>query len=485
LNSWPVIEREFQRASRQATTWHLRLFFAAICTASLTAAILLGGLSSNLDGRLPLGFLTATVFLASLGAGAFLTSDALSAEHREGNLILLLLTPLRGRDVVLGKLVILAGQTTGAWLAISPVFMIPLLMGGIEGWEVARTLAALFSTMMLSLACGLYASSKPDTHRAPLFTSLLWLFVIGALPGVAWIFSRSNDLELAAALCAILTPLGALFHAKASLYNAPTGQGAAHYWAALGAQWIGVGIFILQAGLNTQRLARLPLAQQVVETPPASSTSSPRHGRVTKKENRFPEFWDRLMQAATSGSLLMNWLTAVWVVLALTQLLNSSEEGHAALVGLPLVIGMVARIKALMSGVQPWHEMRRSGLLELVSTTPCGSARLTEGFMETFIRRQRGLLVLLTLASLLLPFSMLVQQSGKGSLETMRTLALISAAGPVLVVFSDFDTMRWLSMKAGLSQPTVLRGLSRAFGMLYLGPCLLVTIAVLVSFKFE
>jgi len=95
-------------------------------------------------------------FAFSLLAGMFLTADCLSEEKREGTLGLLFLTPLKGHDVVFGKLIATSLHAFYGLLAILPLLALPLLMGGVTLGEFWRVNLVLVTTLFLSLAMGMF-----------------------------------------------------------------------------------------------------------------------------------------------------------------------------------------------------------------------------------------------------------------------------------------------------------------------------------------
>ena len=87
-------------------------------------------------------------------AGVRLTADTLSEEKRNGTLGLLFLTNLRGLDVVLGKMSACSLQAVFGLMAVAPVMMVPLLMGGVDPAEVGRMVGVLFAALFMSLSVG-------------------------------------------------------------------------------------------------------------------------------------------------------------------------------------------------------------------------------------------------------------------------------------------------------------------------------------------
>src|SRR6266404_1387013 len=105
MNFLPIVERELRVAARRPKIYRVRIVLA--CLATLVVGIVIEFLAMVFGGngatRAFAGF-TWLLFFGCLLAGLELTSDCLSEEKRGGTLGLLFLTPLRGFDIVLGKL---------------------------------------------------------------------------------------------------------------------------------------------------------------------------------------------------------------------------------------------------------------------------------------------------------------------------------------------------------------------------------------------
>src|ERR1700746_3361578 len=100
----PLLERELNpRATAHATYW-LRSGIGLIGILISMEAIGLGALAAPaLAGKYIFNGLVGSAFLLSCG-GCLLTADTLSAELREGTLVLLFLTRVKTLDILLSKL---------------------------------------------------------------------------------------------------------------------------------------------------------------------------------------------------------------------------------------------------------------------------------------------------------------------------------------------------------------------------------------------
>ncbi len=94
-----------------------------------------------------------------LVSGVRLTSDCISQEKRDGTLGFLFLTPLRGYDVILGKLISKGVLPLYAMLVIVPLVWLVALVGGVGGGELFYSVIAIGNTLFLSLAVGMTVST--------------------------------------------------------------------------------------------------------------------------------------------------------------------------------------------------------------------------------------------------------------------------------------------------------------------------------------
>jgi len=135
------------------------------------------------------GSLAGAMMFVGGFSGMGTTADCLSSEKREGTLGLLFLTPLRGYDVVLGKLC--AGSLTVLYglVSVTPLLALPLLMGGVSAGEFGRMALLMVNTMWLSLAIGIWVSSvSRDEKRARGGALLLMVLFAGGFPLIgAWL----------------------------------------------------------------------------------------------------------------------------------------------------------------------------------------------------------------------------------------------------------------------------------------------------------
>src|SRR5258705_11118519 len=129
----PVIERELRRRSRRKLTYWVR---SGVALGGLLVAIppLIGFTDSSETGQQVFNGLVAALFLVC-SAACLLTADAIGQERRDGTLGLLMLTRVRGLDLLLGKLGSCGISALVAVATFLPILMLPVLAGGVAGDE--------------------------------------------------------------------------------------------------------------------------------------------------------------------------------------------------------------------------------------------------------------------------------------------------------------------------------------------------------------
>ena len=157
----PLVERELRIRARSPTGYWTRFGAALagilVCLPALT--FFRGTASQAQIGAFAFSGLVVAAFILCCFSG-FLTVDGISRERREGTLGLLFLTRVKALDVLLGNFGAAGIASLCSLAAFVPVLIVPVLAGGVNGGEAARKVLALFDTMILSLAAGLWASAK-------------------------------------------------------------------------------------------------------------------------------------------------------------------------------------------------------------------------------------------------------------------------------------------------------------------------------------
>jgi hypothetical protein len=242
----PLIGRELRVRARSPAAYWTR------CGAALVGFLICLPSIENVNrspqaGAAAFNSLVVAAFILCSFSG-FLTVDAISRERREGTLGLLFLTPVQALDVLLGKFGAAGLASLCILAALAPVLILPLLAGGVSGGEATRKVLALFDTMILSLAAGLWASARGRSWWSCAWTAA------GVLAGVMFgplflefIYPVLRPLRLSWS-----GPLSALTWAGDTNYS----SSPAHYWVSIASVHAISWLLVNAAGIRLGRAWR-------------------------------------------------------------------------------------------------------------------------------------------------------------------------------------------------------------------------------------
>src|SRR6266511_888147 len=181
----PIVERELRLKSRRSRTYYTR------CGMVLTFAVMSFGIlaldwnlgkNPTLIGRDLFWALSGLGFACALAAGPVITADCLSEEKREGTLGLLFLTTLKGHDIVLGKLAATSLPIFYSLVAGLPVLSVSFFLGGVTAGEFWRMTLVMLTTLLFSLATGMFVSSVSRDGLRPFLTTAFVVLFFAASP---------------------------------------------------------------------------------------------------------------------------------------------------------------------------------------------------------------------------------------------------------------------------------------------------------------
>lgn len=269
--------------------------------------------------------------------------------------------------MVLGKLAAHGLQSLVALLAITPVFFLPVLLGGVTSAETVRILLALTVTLAVSLAIGMLVSARArHSHSAVLatFTSVAFLALIPWLAGA--LFHGLHGLTRLSPICVVAAAFDSRYQTRA---------GASCYWGGLAL------LVLITAGAIAVARHRLLRDRRSLEEgdtlPPArwpSATHLPRpasrrHGR----RFRHP-YGVRLVRTFVPARAFRLFCAVALVVLTGAILLSLVRTFRAPYIVTSMctayAIHIAVKLAVAFSAARQLHEDRASGALELVLTTP-------------------------------------------------------------------------------------------------------------------
>ncbi len=407
----PVVGRELRVAARRPWNYWTRSLSAGVAVV-VCAWILLLESGGATPGSLAKQLFSVTSFLAfvyALLAGVVFSADSLAGERREGTLGLLFLTDLRGHDVLLGKL---AASSLGCVFhlgAAMPVLAMSMLLGGVTLHEYLRMILVLASTLFLSLAVGMYASTlSADGKRAAAAALGLMIAACGAVPAIGglavWItFKMTGSTGVAELMwnefCSWASPVPLYWWA----FDGTPNPSPERFWKGLA--FIGA-VALGSLALGSHRLPRLWQTK---------SSGTARRGAVGRIESwRWPtraardRFRTRLLE---DGPLVWlagrNWTVGWWVwiflgTVAVAFLAIGAEVGKdwfdvAAYFAVSMLVHLVIKVWIASEAPRQFLDDRRSGAMELLLSTPLTVRELVDGRIRA-VRRQFEMPALAVLA---------------------------------------------------------------------------------------
>ncbi len=414
-------------------------------------------------------------FVVALFSGAFLTSDCISRERREGTLGFLFLTDLNGFDVVAGKFAALSLIPFHGLLATVPVVGLTVFMGGVTGGEFWRVLLVLMNTLFLSLSVGLWISTLVADERQAVGITLAALLVLTVLPeGIAVLLSFV-PIAKTWEWIRLAGPWGVLTTSLATGYR--TGS-RAFLWGlanehALAWLFLGVAAAVVRRTWQERddRSAMTPATGRGRE--PVARLSTARRVRLIREG---PLAW---MASRSAWARRAAWWVAVLAVgvsgLLFGGLIWDGQRFTAGAVAtLPLVAGFYAlKLLAAIHAIYSLQEACRSGAMELLLVTPVTSRRLCDGHLagmrDAFVW---PLVVLSTVEVGVGLFGTIVKGGDWPSRGTMILSGTLPAALAVGVHWMDFIAVTYHASRWALHFARPGRALFHTVGLVLILPAL-------------
>lgn len=385
----PVFQREMRAQSRGPKPWRLRMFVAGAAIVGLATLVLKNPamfIGSGKEAFLVMNF--GAIALLGL-VSPMLTHDLLSQERREGTLGLLCSTPLTSREMVVGKVTAACTQALGAWLAMGPLLMLPMLQGGVTHAEIALMFVLQGGVTVSGLGAGLASSAWNRQAGWALFSAyaLLAMVLATVMIPVGVVMASTSGLGTTSAMytlsgvvvfCTLLVGVGFYFLAA---------QEAEHAWTRI--QFLGeagdealVELGVATApGATAATVPPKPVGFEP-ERLPGDGTANP-GGFAAARETRPPDPMDagliyrwqarRAAQSRERDPWLWlvsrrtdwGWQVAWFVLGAYLWWLGSAFGQRVPVWPVWVILGLVMfRVPSIL------REERRNGLLEVLATTP-------------------------------------------------------------------------------------------------------------------
>jgi hypothetical protein len=449
----PIVTRELLVAARKRSTFWVRVIAALVALVIGTGCLMMFHVfGSTVFGGALFSILTWISFAAALSTGLFFTSDCLSEEKREGTLGFLFLTDLRGYDVALGKLLATSLRGSFAFVAIFPVLAITLLMGGVTGAQFWKTALAVLNALICSLAAGIVISALSRDSQKAFGGTFLLLLVLGAGGPIAdSIMGELNHRGFQPVLS-----LSSPFY----VFSIADAWGRNPFWLGLLVDLAVAGSFL---GLASALVRYSWQEKPAKTTAPLTSWSYKwRYGtarrRVALRKKLLevnPVLWLACRERWQSLGIWALAITGVVTVLAVLAS-NIPPEFWASWMFVGWFVSTGLYLWAASQSCRFFVESRRSGLLELVLSSPVDSTQIVQGQWRA-LWRMFGAPVLL-LVGLQVAGACLSQQVTWGTMAgqmggqiPQSLLVAAGAAKTALGTLADLLALAWFGLWMGLT----------------------------------
>jgi ABC-type transport system involved in multi-copper enzyme maturation permease subunit len=475
MNVQPVIHRELRAAARRRETWRARLFMGGGAVLAVVFAMLLPHVPVRERGLVILICLSITGFVFSLFAGAALTADAISSEKREGTLGLLFLTPLRGWEIVTGKMAMHSVQVGYALIAGFPFFFLPILLGGVVWAEVARIILVMLVTLGTSLSMGMFFSTMLREAREAVLATASAMLLLALVPWAPWLLLNlagthtfNMDLQLFSPMTSLIFAFETNFHRR---FPGSALPGPAIYWASV------LFLLLLSAGLVLVASWQLPQVWKRLERGEraSDSTAPPAAGRTGRRKlpgwalpmDRAPLVW--LAAHGAKGPVwLLGLRIAVFCFFALMLLTSvttnrSEEEYFIAAFCASYGLHLISRTQWILAATRRIQEDRQSGALEAILATPVTDREIIGAQKTSFTRLFRKQLVAILATNALLELAVITAYRHLHMGHGAGLIFSVLFIGGGAITLADFWAIRWLGLRESLRHQSQLKTAGRVF----------------------
>lgn len=384
-------------------------------------------------------------------AVTLVTADCLSRERREGTLGLLLLTDLKGLDVVLGKLCV-AG-ITAAYILVGflPAVGILQLTGGVTHAEIARVCLAILNTGFVALAVGMWVSGRAQTRSSAVRGSLLLIFALCGLPRffmyVAFRLTGMGE------TISSLSPYTAFLLADEKNFASSEWL----YWTSLAVShvfgWWLLARTALRLRYNWKTIEWKPPPKPIVWQPAYEAEARALEAQRVELKQKDPLCWAfsrlRVQNAMIwigSLALLLGGTGFSWDLLFVGRTAGPGTIGIWSGFHLLFTLG-AAGLLAWASG-RFLFEAQRTGELELLLSTPLGAADIIGANWRALCQPLRGSWLLVAFLTLL---GFLIGPGSHASAAGAAAIwGLIEKGLPVAWRVLDVIALCWIGMWFGL-----------------------------------
>jgi len=466
MNCLPVIDMEMRSASRRKWTFTIRLLFAISGAGACLVVLMLPRLASGEKGQTMLVILSYLSLAFCLIIGGFLTADCVSSEKREGTLGLLFLTPLKGTDIVIGKMVCHGLQVLYGLCATFPVFFIPLLTGGVTWGEVSRILLALGLALFLAASLGIFVSLFATEARKALMATLSTVGLVAALPMLygmfRWMFMYAPAADTGLPQ---LSPIFTVLCAFESSYG--TSRGPTLYWGSV------IAVLVLSLGTVLAAGALLGRVFTCMSSGEVSKRAQ-REPAVNKgilEQNPYEWLLLRNASKVRFQGTLMGVCTVFFATMLVASVITTHwQAGFSAAFFTALAVHLLSKLRFAIETTRPSSTDHPQCGLELLLATPLAEETILQGHHRAFRLLARKPLTMLIGLNLILEISVAMFAEPL-HIDKDAAVAFTSLfVGGMVLALADFSTLRCLGFINGLKTSTQVRAALRTYAATMLLP---------------
>ncbi len=478
----PILVRELRVLCRKRGTYGMRL--------ALAFPVLATGALFTLDypgtgGDAIAAQAAVCQILFAFGA-AFAASDSISSERREGTLGLLLLTPLRSYQVLLGKLLTRISQFLLCLWAVVPILSLPLLAGGVDPADVAWLIAGILAGCLLGMAIGLCASvlCKSAVASACLsFAFLLGLYIVPPVVG-----------EIVVGIAYNLNfywwgPIAAILESGAELTLNLAILGGLTLSLILFSQLI----FSIAWILERRAGGTIPVKE-------AASRQAPVHPAIGDLENPPRVLHSRYHRRGIFyriGTVILLLPCLTFFIFYFHELLTGTLVSYFAsdvfilyIFGFPLM--SLAYLKASLDAPSLIYEDRKTGMLELLLIAPLSRVALLRGLRHpvgTQLIWNRSMILSLHLLAILMLCCLAWREwtvaSGVSEIVLDSLILVLAHIGCVLTLPVELLSIRNLGIWLGLKTERPLKASLLIFLIHFVAPAILLPVILILAEEFQ
>ncbi|MBM3333918.1 ABC transporter permease subunit [Candidatus Sumerlaeota bacterium] len=491
----PILKRELIAQLRQPRSFlYLFLYLGAITCFSVPFWYEWQNPSPSLFGWTDRAEISRSLFLMCscaqiimVGLLAATTGSAqISSERRRMTLDLLLTTPLRHSEIILGKAMASVGLVLLIAIAAIPIYSLCFITGGVGWKEVALMIYLTLLTGVTYSMIGVGCSALPGSKRTK--QSQIGVFVIillnGAIPVImylaAWALKLPELEEIGLIAGMVCSPFG-VFYAHTSPSGAVArGAPMAGLPLVVAHTVVEVAVFFVFLLLGCRWIHKYrDRAVARAEPAPVTIGEQPRRrtfgglfpvqdwlNPVTAKDLLLAIPRRRIVQLLLLVGSIALFALGVWLIVESPSIIRDSGEARAAYDITVLIAIFTAALVSYFRAAGVVASEAEAGTLPLLAITPLESERILRGKLGAVLLAVAGpiaiLGALLTAVYCLFHLRVMFHVMWAGPLAVVAVIIASALAGSLSLLI----TVGAQTVRAAQTRATLL-----LVGLLFFGPC--------------